>query len=91
MVCSLFSMDACLPPTCSRFDFGPWPLLSFVGEHQLPKGVAHVLQNTEALFVNGFAFDELPAATVLAAAATARQAGAAVFFDPGEGALMGMG
>lgn len=54
-----------------------------MGEQQLPEGVARVLQNTEALFVNGFAFDELPAATVLAAAATARQAGAAVFFDPG--------
>lgn len=54
-----------------------------MGEHQLPEGVARMLQNTEALFVNGFAFDELPAATLLAAAATARQSGAAVFFDPG--------
>ncbi|KAL4422697.1 hypothetical protein ABPG75_008894 [Micractinium tetrahymenae] len=68
---------------CSRFDFGPWPLLSFVGEQQLLEGVSRVLQDTEAVFVNGFAFDELPAAAVLAAAATARRAGAAVFFDPG--------
>ena len=65
----------------SRYDFGPWPLLSFVRE--LPPGVTRVLQDTEALFINGFVFDELPVEAVLAAAATARGAGAAVFFDPG--------
>lgn len=42
-----------------------------------------VLQNTEALFINGFVFDELPAEAVVAAATTARAAGSAVFFDPG--------
>lgn len=42
-----------------------------------------VLQNTDALFINGFVFDELPQEAVLAAATTARAAGAAVFFDPG--------
>jgi hypothetical protein len=68
-------------PGCSRYDFGPWPLLSFVGE--LPEGVGRMLRSTEALFVNGFTFDELPAAAVLGAARTAREAGAAVFFDPG--------
>ncbi len=43
-----------------------------------------MLQDTEALFVNGFVFDEIPAAVVVAAAEQARQAGAAVFFDPGQ-------
>ena len=47
-----------------------------------------MLQSTEALFVNGFVFDELPAEAVLAAAATAQAAGAAVFFDPGRWVLL---
>ncbi|EFN52458.1 hypothetical protein CHLNCDRAFT_138775 [Chlorella variabilis] len=64
-----------------RYDFGPWPLLSFVRE--LPEGVSQVLRNTEALFINGFVFDELPAGAVLQAARVAQAAGAAVFFDPG--------
>jgi hypothetical protein len=77
----------CLPPRCcSRYDFGPWPLLSFVDA--LPAGVSQLLQSTEALFVNGFVFDELPAEAVLAAAATAQAAGAAVFFDPGRWVLL---
>lgn len=66
---------------CSRYDFGPWPLLPFVAE--LPAGVTRVLEGTEALFINGFCFDELSPAAVLAAARTAADAGAAVFFDPG--------
>ena len=82
---SLCDLPACLPPRPlprrSRYDFGPWPLLSFV--RQLPDGVQAVLQDTEALFINGFVFDELPAEAVLAAATAAQAAGAAVFFDPG--------
>lgn len=74
-------------PLPSRYDFGPWPLLSFA--RRLPPGVTSLLQSTEALFVNGFVFDELPADAVLAAAATARAAGAAVFFDPGAWAGAG--
>ena len=66
---------------CSRYDFGPWPLLSFV--QQVPKGVEAVLDSTAALFINGFVFDEIPAGIVLQAAKRARDAGAAVFFDPG--------
>ena len=42
-----------------------------------------MLRNTEALFINGFVFDELPAGAVLQAARVAQAAGAAVFFDPG--------
>jgi hypothetical protein len=66
---------------CSRYDFGPWPLLSFV--RGLPDGVTHVLRNTAAVFINGFTFDELPVEAVIGAARTAQEAGAAVFFDPG--------
>jgi sugar/nucleoside kinase (ribokinase family) len=42
-----------------------------------------MLGNTEALFVNGFIFDELPVSVVMAAVAAARQGGATTFFDPG--------
>ncbi|KAL4514183.1 hypothetical protein Ndes2437B_g04164 [Nannochloris sp. 'desiccata'] len=66
---------------CSRYDFGPWPLLSFV--ETLPPGVERVLDSTAALFVNGFVFDEVPSHIVIAAAQRAQQGGAAVFFDPG--------
>jgi len=66
---------------CSRYDFGPWPLLSFVRD--LPHGVKEILDSTASLFINGFVFDEVPSEVVLAAAHQAQQAGAAVFFDPG--------
>jgi sugar/nucleoside kinase (ribokinase family) len=66
---------------CSRYDFGPWPLLSFV--NTLSPGVERVLDSTAALFVNGFVFDEVPSHIVIAAAQRAQQGGAAVFFDPG--------
>ena len=49
----------------------------------LPQSALDILSSTKAVFVNGFAFDELPAGTVLAALEAARAAGAAVFFDPG--------
>ena len=42
-----------------------------------------VLEDTEALFINGFVLDEIPASVVVAAAQQAQRAGAAVFFDPG--------
>lgn len=66
---------------CSAYDFGPWPLLSFLD--RLPPTIEAVLRDTAALFINGFVFDELPAEMVLAAAEQAHRAGAAVFFDPG--------
>ena len=49
----------------------------------LPQAALDILRSTRAVFVNGFAFDELPAGTVLAALEAARAAGALVFFDPG--------
>ena len=42
-----------------------------------------MLESTEALFVNGFIFDELPISVVMAAVEAARNGGAATFFDPG--------
>ncbi|KAK9814389.1 hypothetical protein WJX72_005061 [[Myrmecia] bisecta] len=66
---------------CSRYDFGPWPLLP--GVDSLTPATCKVLEDTHALFLNGFIFDELPARVVLEAVMHARRAGAAVFFDAG--------
>ena len=45
--------------------------------------LAQVLRNTRSLLINGFLFDELAPAVIMAAVAEACAAGAAVFFDPG--------
>ncbi|KAK9808058.1 hypothetical protein WJX73_000001 [Symbiochloris irregularis] len=66
---------------CSRYDFGPWPLLP--GVESLTPSALQMLRETHTLLLNGFVFDELPARVVLEAARAARKAGAAVFFDPG--------
>eukprot|EP00775_Hariotina_reticulata_P013761 gene13761-13880_t len=66
---------------CSRYDFGPWPLLS--GISSLPRAVLQALKSTEAVFTNGFVFDELPLELVKSAIQAASDAGAAVLFDPG--------
>lgn len=42
-----------------------------------------VLRDARGLFVAGCCFDELPAGVIMEAVASARSAGAAVFFDPG--------
>ncbi|GAB4820018.1 hypothetical protein N2152v2_007064 [Parachlorella kessleri] len=65
----------------SSYDFGPWPLLPYVDS--LSEVVQQVLEDTEALFINGYILDEIPASVVVAAAQQAQSAGAAVFFDPG--------
>ncbi|WIA08996.1 hypothetical protein OEZ85_008410 [Tetradesmus obliquus] len=70
---------------CSRYDFGPWPLLG--GVSNLPPSVTQVLQSTAAVFTNGFVFDELPLELVKQAIRTASDAGAAVLFDPGPRAF----
>lgn len=41
------------------------------------------LSQTEAIFINGFIFDEIPGRIVLAAVESGRKSGAATFFDPG--------
>ena len=81
LLCFVLTAPSAQHAFCSSYDFGPWPLLPFAGA--LPAGAAALLEQTRALFVNGFVFDELPAAAVVAAARQARAAGAAVFFDPG--------
>ncbi len=70
---------------CSRYDFGPWPLLS--GVSALPPTVSSTLRSTAAVFINGFVFDELPLDLVTAAIATAAAEGAVVLFDPGPRAF----
>jgi sugar/nucleoside kinase (ribokinase family) len=66
---------------CSSYDFGPWPLLPRMGH--LPSDAQSALANTSCLFINGFAFDDLPPEIVVTSAREARESGAAVFFDPG--------
>lgn len=66
---------------CSRYDFGPWPLLE--GVDHLPTHVIQALTRTRAVCLNGYVFDELPLALVKAAAEVASGSGAAIFFDPG--------
>ncbi|BDA49261.1 probable 5-dehydro-2-deoxygluconokinase [Coccomyxa sp. Obi] len=66
---------------CSRYDFGPWPLLP--GVERLPTEVHQVLRDARGLFVAGCCFDELPPSVIMEAVSSARSAGAAIFFDPG--------
>ncbi|GLC55977.1 hypothetical protein PLESTB_001051100 [Pleodorina starrii] len=66
---------------CSRYDFGPWPLLA--GMRTLPSEATGVLRSSRAIFTNGFIFDELPLEAVQAACSDAIRHGAAIFFDPG--------
>jgi sugar/nucleoside kinase (ribokinase family) len=66
---------------CSSYDFGPWPLLPRMAH--LPPDAQSALANTSCLFINGFAFDDLPPEIVVTCAREAREAGAAVFLDPG--------
>lgn len=66
---------------CSRYDFGPWPLVD--GAAAVPASVEQMLQATNAVYLNGFVFDELEPQLVVAVARMARRAGASVFFDPG--------
>ena len=41
------------------------------------------MRDARGLFVAGCCFDELPPAVIMEAVASARSAGAAIFFDPG--------
>ncbi|GAX80599.1 hypothetical protein CEUSTIGMA_g8034.t1 [Chlamydomonas eustigma] len=66
---------------CSRYDFGPWPLLE--GITSIPEHSLERLRRAKAVFTNGFVFDEIPLDIVQTACKEAIQSGAAVFFDPG--------
>lgn len=68
---------------CSRYDFGPWPLLGGEDVATLSGGAERALERTGAVFVNGFVFDEVPEEMVLRAARVSQAHGAAVLFDPG--------
>ncbi|KAF6266752.1 Ribokinase-like protein [Scenedesmus sp. NREL 46B-D3] len=75
LLCFVLVDEAGKHAFCSRYDFGPWPLLG------------GVLCSTAAVFTNGFVFDELPLELVKQAIRTASNAGAAVLFDPGPRAF----
>ena len=63
---------------CSRYDFGPWPLLGGKDVATLSGGAERALERTGAVFVNGFVFDEVPEEMVLRAARVSQEHGAAV-------------
>ena len=56
---------------CSRYDLGPWPLLADV--RGVDDDAARSLGRANAVFVNGFVFDEMRPAAVGSAVAIARR------------------
>ena len=68
---------------CSRYDFGPWPLLQSVSSAQLNHSALAAIHGTRAVMLNGFVFDELRPDVVVQLTEQARAAGAALFFDLG--------
>lgn len=70
---------------CSRYDLGPWPLLADV--RGVDDDAARSLGRANAVFVNGFVFDEMRPDAVGSAVAIAKANGAGVFFDPGPRAF----
>ena len=70
---------------CSAYDFGPWPLLG--GRRDVPRRVRQALADTRAVYLNGFAFDELEASLVDEIMQEARRDGADLFFDIGPRAF----
>ncbi|KAL3143635.1 hypothetical protein ABBQ38_002431 [Trebouxia sp. C0009 RCD-2024] len=66
---------------CSRYDFGPWPLLP--GVTSMPPSAWQALTDTRAIYLNGCLFDELPSDMVLSALLQAKNNGAVICFDPG--------
>jgi sugar/nucleoside kinase (ribokinase family) len=70
---------------CSSYDLGPWPLLA--EKYKLGADVKAALRKSKAMFVNGFAFDELAPNDVVEATDIIHKHGGAVFFDPGPRAF----
>ena len=68
---------------CSRYDFGPWPLLQSVSSAQLDHSALAAIHGTRAVMLNGFVFDELRPDVVVQLTEQARADGAALFFDLG--------
>lgn len=67
----------------SRYDFGPWPLLSNFATTDIGMPVFEEFEETDAVMMNGFVFDELSSDIVSTLARHAFEFGAAIFFDPG--------
>ena len=70
---------------CSSYDLGPWPLLA--EKYKLGADVKAALRKSKAMFVNGFAFDELAPNDVVDAADIIHKHDGTVFFDPGPRAF----
>ncbi|KAG2496877.1 hypothetical protein HYH03_005276 [Edaphochlamys debaryana] len=81
LICFVLVGPASQHAFCSRYDFGPWPLLEGIAE--LPQQAQQVLRSSRAVFTNGFIFDELPLHAVESACLDAISNGSAIFFDPG--------
>ena len=73
---------------CSRYDFGPWPLLSKFSPQQIRANVSEAFMSTRAVMMNGFVFDELSSEVVTSLATSSHESGASIFFDPGVGLLV---
>eukprot|EP00955_Chlamydomonas_euryale_P085549 364109-Chlamydomonas_euryale.AAC.13 len=86
LVCFVLVDNAQNHAFVSSYDFGPWPLLQ--GITSLPPGSGQRLSNTNAMWTNGFVFDELPLDIVVSACQQTVTSGAAVFFDPGTSMLL---
>jgi hypothetical protein len=68
---------------CSRYDFGPWPMLTRFSPKHIDSNVSDAFMQTRALLTNGCVFDELSPEVVAFLASTSHGSGATVFFDPG--------
>ncbi|KAG0494881.1 hypothetical protein HPP92_005875 [Vanilla planifolia] len=66
---------------CSRADFSNEPAFSWI--HKLSERIQKAIQQSNILFCNGYAFDELSPDLLVSALYCGISAGSAVFFDPG--------
>lgn len=66
---------------CSRFDFNKEPAFSWI--NKLSAKAERAIKQSKVLFCNGFAFDEFSPGLIVSALEFARDAGTAIFFDPG--------
>lgn len=66
---------------CSRFDFNKEPAFSWI--NKLSAKAERTIKQSKVLFCNGFAFDEFSPGLIVSTLECARDAGTAIFFDPG--------
>lgn len=66
---------------CSRFDFNKEPAFSWI--NKLSAKAERSIKQSKVLFCNGFAFDEFCPGLIVSTLECARDAGTAIFFDPG--------